>query len=73
MSQWLRDALLELLFWRMAAHIDNGADYDEALRLGVEEIRQQIRESRRDLADMLLDRAVTDMRYVREYGTQLLH
>ena len=73
MRQWLRDALLELLFWHMAAHIDNGADYDEALRLGVEEIRQQIRQSRRDLADMLLDRAVTDMRYVREYGTQLLH
>jgi len=73
MSEWLRDALLELLFWHMAAHIDNGADYDEALRLGVEEIRQQIRQSRRDLADMLLDRAVTDMRYVREYGTQLLH
>jgi len=73
MNQFLRDALLELLFWHMAAHIDNGADYDEALRLGVEEIRQQIRESRRDLADMLLDRAMTEMRYVREYGTQLLH
>ena len=73
MNRHLREALLELLFWRMAEHLDRGLDYDEALILGVAEIRQQIRESRRDLADMLLSRAVSDMRYVREYGTQLLH
>ena len=73
MSQFLREALLELLFWHMAAHIDRGCDYDKALMLGVAEIRQQIRESRGDLAEMLLNRAMNDMRYVCEYGTQLLH
>src|SRR6185436_2863166 len=50
MSQFLRDALLELLFREMAEHVNRGLDYDEALILGVEEIKRQIRGSRLDLA-----------------------
>ena len=71
MSQFLRDALLELLFWRMAAHLDRGCDYDEALILGVEEIRHQIRESRLDLSTTMINQAMLDIRYAREHGTKL--
>ena len=71
MSQELRDGLLNLLFKLMAEHINNGCDYDEALMLGVEEIRRQIRGSRAELAIRLVDIATRDVRYAREYGTQL--
>jgi len=71
MSQDLRDALLNLLFELMAEHIQAGLDYDEALLLGVEEIRRQIRGSRAELAIRLVDIATRDVRYAREYGTQL--
>jgi hypothetical protein len=71
MSQFLRDALLELLLLRMADYIDCGFGDDEALLLGVEEIRQQIRESRLDLQTRLIDEAIRDARYARERGTTL--
>jgi hypothetical protein len=58
MSEILRDALLDHLFSLMAWHIDHGRSYDEALRCSVQEIRQQIRETRGDLAAMLIDDAV---------------
>jgi len=68
MNQQLRDALLELLFRRMARHVQRGLSYDEALILGVEEIRRQIRETRPDIARKLVDTAVNDVRYARESG-----
>ena len=71
MSQHLRDALLELLFREMAEHVNRGLDYDEALILGVEEIKRQIRGSRLDLASRLIDEATRDARYSRERGTRL--
>ena len=71
MSQFLRDALLELLMRHMAFHVDRGCRYDEALILGVEEIRRQIRGSRNDLAARLIDEARRDARYARERGTRL--
>ena len=66
MSQFLRDALLDLLFQHMAVHIDHGLDYDEALTLGVDEIRRLIRESRGDVTEMLLSVAVCDVLNARE-------
>jgi hypothetical protein len=71
MSQFLRDALLELLMLRMADYKTCGFDDEEALKLGVEEIRQQIRESRVDLAARLIDEATRDAQYARERGTRL--
>jgi hypothetical protein len=72
-SQWLRDALLELLELQMAEHIERGLDYHEALVLGVEEIKRQIRESRGDLVTMLTDDVVLQARYAREARTRSLH
>ena len=66
MNQPLRDALIDLLFQHMAAHIERGLDYDEALVLGVAEIRHQIRQSRGDLTEMLLSHAVNSVHYSRE-------
>jgi len=71
MSQHLRDALLELLMLRMADYIECGFSNDEALILGVEEIKHQIRESRLDLAAMLINEAERDARHARERGTRL--
>jgi hypothetical protein len=71
MSQELRDALLDLLFRHMAEHVERGLSYDEALILGVAEIRRQIRGSRLDLAAMLIDRAASDAHHARENGTKL--
>ena len=66
MSQFLRDALLDLLFQHMAFHLDRGVDYDEALTLGVDEIRRQIRQSRGDVTEILLSVAVCDVINARE-------
>jgi hypothetical protein len=71
MNQFLRDALLDLLFQRMAVHIERGLSDDEALILGVEEIRRQIRGSRLDLATKLIDNTICDARYAREHGSKL--
>jgi hypothetical protein len=71
MNQFLRDALLDLLFQQMAAHIERGLSYDEALILGVEEIRRQIRGSRLDLATTLIDNTICDARYAREHESKL--
>jgi hypothetical protein len=71
MNQFLRDALLDLLFQQMAAHIERGLSYDEALILGVEEIRRQIRGSRLDLATKLIDNTICDARYAREHRSEL--
>jgi len=70
MSQFLRDALLDLLFQHMAAHIERGLDYDEALILGVQEIREQIRGTRMDLEAKMINDAV---REVRELHGDKLH
>jgi len=58
----LRDALLDLLFQHMAAHIERGLDYDEALILGVDEIRRQIRGTRLDLETTMINDAVREVR-----------
>ena len=71
MSQHLRDALLELLMLRMADYKCCGFSDDEALILGVEEMKRQIRESRADLAALLIDEARRDARDARERGTRL--
>jgi hypothetical protein len=71
MNQFLRDALLDLLFQHMAAHIERGLSYDEALILGVEEIRRQIRGSRLDLATKLIDNTICNASYLREHGSKL--
>ena len=71
MNQSPRDALIDLLFQHMAAHIERGLDYDEALVLGVAEIRHQIRQSRGDLTEMLLGHAVSSVRSARDHGTRL--
>ena len=80
MSRWLQDALLELLEVHMAEHLELGCDFNEALMLGVAEIRHQIRQSRGDLVEMLVNDTVLQARYAREagkflpnVGTQLLH
>jgi hypothetical protein len=70
MSQHLRDALLELLMLRMADYMQSGFTDNEALVLGIEEIKQQIRESRLDLAAMLISEAERDAR-ARDRGTRL--
>jgi len=62
MNQFLRDALLDLLFQHMAAHIERGLDYDEALILGVDEIRRQIRGTRLDLETTMINDAVRELR-----------
>jgi hypothetical protein len=72
-QQWLRDALLELLELHMAEHIERGLDYHEALMLGVEEIKRQIRGSRGDLVTMLTDDVVLQARYAREARSRSLH
>jgi len=54
MSEFLRDALLELLFRLMASHVDRGLSYDEALMLAVVEIRRQIRGTRYDLEALMI-------------------
>lgn len=61
MSQFLRDALIDMLFRHMAEHIERGVEFDEALRLGVDEIRRQIRGSRADIERQLVDQAVSDL------------
>lgn len=71
MSQFLRDALLELLMRRMADYMECGFSDDEALILGVQEIKHQIRESRMDLASRLIDETERDARDARERGTRL--
>jgi len=68
MTHELRNALLELLFRRMAWHIQRGCNYDEALVLGAEEIMRQIRGTRPDIARKLVDTAVMDVAYARESG-----
>jgi hypothetical protein len=72
MSQWLRDALLDLLELHMADHIERGCDYNEALMLGVAEIKYQIRGSQGDLVTMLVNDTVLQARYAREAG-KFLH
>jgi hypothetical protein len=62
MNQFLRDALLDLLFQHMAAHIERGLDYDEALLLGVDEIRRQIRGTRLDLETTMINDAMREVR-----------
>jgi hypothetical protein len=42
MSQFLREALLELLMQRMADHMQSGLSDDEALMVSVAEINLQI-------------------------------
>jgi hypothetical protein len=71
MSQFLRDALLELLFRHMAEHVERGCDYDEALILGVQEIRRQIRGSRLDLEAMMIDEAVRQVHEAHQSGSKL--
>jgi hypothetical protein len=72
MSQHLRDALLEHLMRLMADHMDRGLTHDEALIVSIEEIRQQIRGSREDLATRLINETVRAAHYSRElYGTRL--
>jgi hypothetical protein len=68
----LHDKMVAYLFMLMAEHIDRGVAFDEALILGVNEIRRQIRESRGDLVEMLIGNAVHDIHYVRE-NTAKLH
>ena len=62
MNQFLRDALLDLLFQHMAAHVERGLDYDEALILGVDEIRRQIRGTRLDLETTMINDAMRELR-----------
>jgi hypothetical protein len=71
MNQFLRDALLDLLFQHMTAHIERGLSYDEALILGAAEIRRQIRGSRLDLVTTLINNTICDARYAREHGSKL--
>jgi len=71
MSQHLRDALLEHLMRLMADHMERGLTDNEALIVSVGEIRQQIRESRADLASLLIDEATRDAQHARERGTRL--
>jgi len=71
MSQHLRDALLEHLMRLMADHMERGLTDNEALIVSVGEIRQQIRESRADLASLLIDEATRDASSARERGTRL--
>ena len=71
MSQFLRDALIELLFRHMADHINRGLDYDEALILGVDEIRRQIRGTRLDLESRMINDAMREVREAHENGTRL--
>ena len=73
MTEFLRDALIDLLFAHMVVHIDRGLDYDEALLLGVAEIRHQIRESRGDVAAMLISQAVSDARHAHDLYARMLH
>jgi len=68
----LHDKLVAYLFMLMTEHIDRGVAFNEALILGVSEIRRQIRESRGDLVEMLIEDAVRDIHYVRE-NTAKLH
>ena len=70
MSPFLREALLELLFRHMAAHIERGLDYDKALILGVAEIRRQIRGSRLDLEVMLIEHAMHQAHEAHQNGTK---
>ena len=62
MNQFLRDALLDLLFQHMAAHVERGLDYDEALILSVDEIRRQIRGTRLDLETTMINDAMRELR-----------
>ena len=71
MNHELRDKLIQFLSTLMAEHIERGCDYDEALILGVEEIRRQIRQSRGDLVEMLIGHAVSDVHHARDHGTRL--
>jgi hypothetical protein len=71
MSPFLRDALVELLFQHMAVHVERGLSYDEALTLGVQEIRHQIRGSRLDLEAMLIEHAMHQVHEARQDGTKL--
>jgi len=61
-NKFLHDALTELLFRHMAEHIVRGLDYDEALILGVQEIREQIRGTRMDLEAKMINDAVRELR-----------
>ena len=70
-SQFLRDALIELLFRHMAAHIERGLSYDEALILGVQEIRHQIRGTRLDLEALMVNDAVRQVREMYPNGERL--
>jgi len=70
---WLQHALHELLELHMAEHMERGLDYHEALMLGVEEIKRQIRGSRGDLIKMLTDDVVLQARYAREARARSLH
>jgi hypothetical protein len=71
MSQFLRDALIELLFRHMADHIDRGLTHEEALILGVEEIRRQIRGTRLDLEATMINDAMREVREAHENGERL--
>ena len=72
MSQWLQDAMHELLEVHIAEHMDRGMDYREAVILAAAEIKHQIRESRGDLVEMLVNDTVLQARYAREAG-KFLH
>ena len=69
MSQFLRDALIDKLFWEMAKHVDGGLDFDEALILAVEEVRRQIRGTRLDLEATMINEAVREVRAL--HGDQI--
>lgn len=61
MNQFIRDAMIDLLFRQMSEHIARGVAFDEALTVSLEEIRRQIRESRADIKRQLVDQAVSDL------------
>jgi len=66
MNQFLHDALLNLLFEHMAEHIMRGLSYEEALILGVDEIRRQIRGTRLDMEATMINDAVREVRALHE-------
>jgi hypothetical protein len=67
MPEWLQNAMHELLELHIAHHMQRGLHRDEALIIGVEEIKQQIRGSRGDLIKLLVDDAVLQAHYAREH------
>lgn len=71
MTQDLRDRLINHLFALMTEHILRGLDFDEALILGVDEIRRQIRGTRLDLEVTLINDAMREVRAMHVHGDKL--